>query len=92
MNKVELLEYQLTRDDFDVTMNGTVIKYNSNIIKKILNDQAIVNRIRMVIKDKENEIKYMENQYTNVESESHKLHHSWKAKLDDLDMFKRFLI
>ena len=33
MNKKELEEYQLTKEDFKITMDGVLIKYNSNIIK-----------------------------------------------------------
>lgn len=46
MNKEELLEYQLTKEDFDIIMGGVLIKYNSNIIKKILHDQALANELR----------------------------------------------
>lgn len=46
MNKEELLEYQLTMDDFEITLDGVLIKYNSNIIKKIMNDQALANELR----------------------------------------------
>jgi len=46
LNKEELLDYQITRDDFEITMGGVLIKYNSNIIKKILNDQKLANELR----------------------------------------------
>lgn len=37
---------QLTEDMFEVTIDGILIKYNSNIIKKILHDQALANELR----------------------------------------------
>ena len=46
MNKEELLNYQLTKDDFEITMNGILIKHNSNIIAKILHDQALSNELK----------------------------------------------
>jgi len=46
MNKEELLDYQLINDDFEITINGVLIKYNSNIIKKILHDQKLVNELK----------------------------------------------
>ena len=46
MNKEELLNYQLTKDDFEITMDGVLIKYNSNIIKKILHDQKLANELK----------------------------------------------
>ena len=62
------------------------------IIQSIIKNQVLANRINMIIKDKESEIEYVEKQYPDIESESHNLHHEWKAKLDDLDMFKRLLL
>ena len=46
MNKEELLEYQLDDFDFKVTIDGVLIDKNSNIIKKILHDQALANELR----------------------------------------------
>jgi len=59
--------------------------------KELQTSQAVVNRIQMIIHGKENEIRFMEDFYPNVSDEFHDLHHSWKSKLDDLDMFKRLL-
>ncbi len=44
MDKQELMNYILTNDDFEITMDGVLIHFNSNIIKKILNDQEIVQK------------------------------------------------
>ena len=46
MNKEELLNYQLDEDDFEITMDGVLIKYNSNILKKILQDQKLANELK----------------------------------------------
>lgn len=46
LTEKELLEYQLTKGDFTPTMDGVLIKFNSNIIKKILHDQALANELR----------------------------------------------
>ena len=46
MNEQELLEYQLTEKDFEKGMDGVTIRFNSNIIKKILHDQALANELR----------------------------------------------
>jgi len=46
MNLEELENYQLNPSDFKLTMEGVLVKYNSNIIKKILNDQALANELR----------------------------------------------
>lgn len=74
------------------TVNSYDDKIAEKVKQQILHNQGIVNRIEMVIKDKENEVEYVEKQYPNIESESHNLHHEWKAKLDDIDMFKRLLL
>lgn len=89
-----LNELQVTEKDFDRdATNGEYILCCNKITKDgILHNQGVVNRIKIIIKEKENEVEYMEKQYPNVESELHNLHHSWKAKLDDIDMFKRLLL
>jgi len=46
MNEEELLEYQLSDNDFEIGMDGVTIKLNSHIIKKILHDQALANELR----------------------------------------------
>lgn len=46
MNEQELMEYQLSEKDFEIGSEGVTIKLNSNIIKKILHDQALVNELR----------------------------------------------
>jgi len=46
LSEKELLEYQLSRDDFEIGLEGVTIKLNSNIIKKILHDQALANELR----------------------------------------------
>lgn len=46
LSEEELLEYQLTMDDFEYTADGVLIKYNSNIIKKIFHDQKLANELR----------------------------------------------
>lgn len=46
ITKEELLMLQLTEDMFETTVDGVLIKYNSNIIKKILHDQALANELR----------------------------------------------
>ena len=74
------------------TVNSYDDKIAEKVKQQILHNQGIVNRIEMVIKDKENEVEYVEKQYPNIEFESHNLHHEWKAKLDDIDMFKRLLL
>ena len=53
--------------------------------------EQVVNRIEMIIKDKENELAYCEQIYPNVESESHELHHEWIAKLNIIEMWKAVL-
>lgn len=75
-----------------INRNSPSKEYVNLMKKQILHNQGIVNRIKMIIKDKENEVEYIEKQYPNIESESHNLHHEWKAKLDDIDMFKRLLL
>ena len=42
----DLLNCQLTENDFEFTVGGVLIKYNSNIIKKILHDQKLANELR----------------------------------------------
>ena len=46
LSENELLEYQLSKDDFHIEVEGVSIKLNSNIIKKILHDQALANELR----------------------------------------------
>lgn len=91
-NSVELLTEEelrhISQNMIDVSLG---VKFH-NAIPQILENQILMNRIKMIIKDKENEIEYMEKQYPNIESEEHNLHHEWKAKLDDVDMFKRLLL
>lgn len=60
--------------------------------QNILHSQVVVNRIEMIIRDKENDLEYMEKLYPNIDSKSHNLHHSWVAKLDNIDMFKGLLL
>lgn len=75
-----------------INRNSPNKEYVNLMKNQILHNQGIVNRIKVIIKDKENEVEYMERQYQNIESESHNLHHEWKAKLDDIDMWKRLLL
>lgn len=42
----ELMDFQLDDDDFKITIDGILIKYNSLIIKKILNDQKLANELK----------------------------------------------
>ena len=42
----ELWETQLSEDDFVIGIEGVSLKLNSNIIKKILHDQALANELR----------------------------------------------
>lgn len=46
LTKEELLNFQLSKDDFEITMDGVVIKLNSNIIEKILHDQKLANELK----------------------------------------------
>ena len=45
--------------------------------KHLLHNQIVVNRIEMVIRDKEVQLTYLEKVYSGIESESHNLHHSY---------------
>ena len=46
MTREELLDYQLTRDDYEITLDGILIKHNSNMMLKILNDQKLANELK----------------------------------------------
>jgi|APSaa5957512535_1039671.scaffolds.fasta_scaffold00325_36 hypothetical protein len=91
-------EIEITKDSFtsfypdsvSVTFDDTKFTVD-DMEKHLLQNQIVVNRIKMIIKDKENELEIMEQNYPNIDSESHKLHHSWVAKLDNIDMFKALI-
>lgn len=51
MQLQELLKLHLKEEDFQITISGVLIKYNSNIIKKILNDQNVVESLRARIEE-----------------------------------------
>jgi hypothetical protein len=42
----ELFELQLSEKNFQISIDGVLIPFNSNIIKKILHDQALANELR----------------------------------------------
>jgi len=51
MTPKEFDNLQLTKDDFKITMDGVLIKYNSNIIKLILKRQEILNKLKKLTKN-----------------------------------------
>jgi hypothetical protein len=79
------------KSGISVTVMMEVEEFARWLDAKSLLTNDTINKIKTIIKETENEIQYMENQYPDIESESHNLHHSWQAKLDKLDMFKRLL-
>ncbi len=68
MTPEEFDNLQLTKDDFKITIDGVLIKYNSNIIDLILKRQIIVNKIKEIIKELDVEIKGEEDNLKNIAS------------------------